>query len=329
MKRKRLFMNFNLMAIYILLGLSTTLSVYGEDSTKKRPSNSNSFDIQGTVIDMTPDISEESFAKLEHAASDEESRTILEQIMKCEARSNAIVTLTGNSVKQKVITNSQGNFKFVALSAGDYELSAEAPSRLFSTGMKRIATGTRRIKIGPSGDQTSRIKLDIHAYPIIVRGRITANGQPVAKAKVTGTPVPFQKNQVSKTVVTASNADGSYELQGFIPPNLYRIAGYLLGGDPLEGGLSSEHFYVEISVEADGFVQDKKDVPRVPLVTEELLVPACRLKEIMLQAAERSNSKEKELQDARQFRIKDFPSSKGNTITGIDIILEKAEENAQ
>ncbi len=72
----------------------------------------------------------------------------------------------------------------------------------------------------------------------------------------------------------------------------------------------------DIRVEADGFVQGKENVPRVPLVTEELLGPARRLLKALNQLVVE--------QDLREKEDIPLPASHGNTITGIDIVLDQA-----
>ncbi|MBU4179856.1 MAG: hypothetical protein KKD14_00530 [Verrucomicrobia bacterium] len=150
-----------------------------------------------------------------------------------------------------------------------------------------------------------------------------------------GAPVPFNKqpyfppvryeNEYLYRISTISKPDGSYEFKGFIPPNILEIAYYLGGCDiATEDGRNTCYFYVEIHVEADGYVQGKENVPRVPLVTEELLVPARRLMKCMIQISPHS---EQEKQEFREREI--LPNSCGNTITGIDIVLKKAGDVGQ
>ena len=69
-------------------------------------------------------------------------------------------------------------------------------------------------------------------------------------------------------------------------------------------------------VEADGLVQDEDDMPRVPLVTEEGLRRVRRF----LKAAARLYPHE----DVRERPRFPLPSLEGNTITGIDIVLNPA-----
>ena len=115
----------------------------------------------------------------------------------------------------------------------------------------------------------------------------------------------------SATRTTLSDAEGFYELQGLEPDtDFYRVAGYLRGGNP------AGRRWVSIRAEADGFVQGKEDVPRVLLVTEESLYWARRF----LQACARVYPEE----DIHEKDDLYLPSLQGNTITGIDIVLDPA-----
>jgi hypothetical protein len=105
-------------------------------------------------------------------------------------------------------------------------------------------------------------------------------------------------------------------LPGLDPPNLWRTAGYLCGGDPTAEGHS---FYLVVRVEANDFVQGRENVPRFPLVTADLLDSARRLLKAMSQVQTR-------LEGISELREKEglgpFPASRGNTIPGIDIVLD-------
>ncbi|MBU4179857.1 MAG: carboxypeptidase-like regulatory domain-containing protein [Verrucomicrobia bacterium] len=190
MKQIRPCVDFNLFAICVLVGLSAAISGYGQDvpnvkSSKPATTVPASYEIHGTVIDMTPDISDASIAKLEHAFINSDAKQILsvsEAIgLGSVPRLNVVVRLRGDSVngavnlhqpswwdnydeilermlkewakpdtgsmspsgsviKKGVVTDSRGNFEFIGLPAGVYQISAEAPANLSETGMQRMAS---------------------------------------------------------------------------------------------------------------------------------------------------------------------------------------------
>lgn len=331
MKQKRLFTGFSLMVICVFFGLSATISVRGGDALKVGAVNPSTivqdrFDLEGAVIDNTPDISQV-FDKIEAATpkSEEEFLQAFKGMPLPQPVPNLAVTARGGTITEKAVTDSQGKFQFIGLPRGVYELSAEMLSR--SAGMRegrRMATAKERVNL----DTNRRVNLRLRTDLVNVKGRITdANGKPVAGAKVRGEYYPWPESaELAKfypTHLAVSDADGSYELSEFVPQDIRSNAGYLMGGDPTQN--NQYPFYVEVHVEADGFIQDKTNVPRVPLVTEELLGPARRFLEIMnkLDILMKGSSNKVEKKDLR------LPSSQGNTITGIDIVLKKSGEAAQ
>ena len=212
----------------------------------------------------------------------------------------------------------EGHFKFDTLPAGDYEVFAQARSRPTATkGVMRTATAREWIKLGP---RTRNVTLRLSTIRLTIRGRITdVHGKPIAGAKVTAIfdgygPIydQYLENHAPPTRTAVSNADGSYELREIDPMNWFHLAGYLYGGKGLR-----EH--VDIHVEADGFVQDQEDIPEVPLVGEDVLNLARRLLKVFSQVSQRSGRP-----DLRERKGLIFPSSKGNTITDIDVVLQQA-----
>jgi len=169
-------------------------------------------------------------------------------------------------------------------------------------------------------NSTNAVTLRVRSDLIAVEGRITdTEGRPVANAKIRGEPYPMPESAEATppTRFAISGTDGSYELSGFCPNDIYKIAGYLNGGDPTESGQNP--FYIKVYAEAAGYVQDKATAPEVPLVTEELLNPTRRLIKLLNKWADDAKA------DVKIIEKKDIflPASYGNTIVGIDIILNK------
>jgi len=281
--------------------------------------------IQGIVVDVTPNLSQENLTKLEMAAerkSENEFSQILQGMYETSSPvPNATVTAKGDSVTKKTNTDSQGKFKFTGLPSGDYEISAEVSSGARS---KRMAT-VKPVKAYLRGSTlTASVQVPVRSDLVTIRGRILdAAGNPIAGANVRGEPFPMPESAevTPPTQFAVSGADGSYELNGFRPNSIYRIAGYLAGGDPTrdDAGGSNIPFYIQVHVEADGFEQDKTKIPEIPLVTEELLGPARRLLDI-LRKLEMQLKGTSELSEKKGVFL---PPSEGNVITGIDIVLTK------
>lgn len=277
--------------------------------------------IQGIVVDETPDLSEKSLTQLEMATSEKEFLQILEGMRKGPIPvPNAVVTAKSDLVTKKANTDSKGKFRLIGLPSGDYEVLAEVSSGASTAGKRRMAT-FKPVKVYLRGSTlTASVQVTVRSDLVAIRGRIMdVEGRPIVGAKVSGEPFPMPESAEATppTRFAVSGADGSYELSGFRPDGIYRIAGYLGGGDPTEFGQNP--FYVKVYVEADGFEQDKTKIPKIPLATEELLEPARRFLKIMrkLDPSPERSSKFVEKKDVF------LPPSEKNAITGIDIVLTK------
>lgn len=262
--------------------------------------------IVGTVVDATPDCSPEKCEKLAKCKSPEEAAQVLREILGGLPASGATVTIANRETKQDAVTDSYGRYAFTDLPAGPHNICAVMVD---SEGKPRRST--------PKGTQCDKtVHLVLHREFITVSGRIVdPNGRAIIGAKVTGTLVPMSEVGIPDTREGISDANGFYVLTGFEPLNLYRVAGYLNGGSlDAIGALQTQ---VEIRVQAEGFRQDPSNVPRVPLIAEAQLIPGRRLWKALAQFAAAQG-------DGRLWQEpqgRPLPTSRGNTITGIDIVL--------
>jgi len=279
------------------------------------------YGISGTVVVFTSEPSQESFDKLVALESEEDYEQALGAIITRPAI-NVVVTARSESITREAVTDTEGKFQFLDLPRGDYEVSTVTPtSQAAGAQGKRLVTARQKIKLNDDSTVLLKLREDF----VTVRGRITdVNGQPVASAKVIGIAEIVDPSNMHdpRTYSTVSDADGYYELHNIDHLNLWRIAGFLNGGDPT-ADLGS--FYFVVRVEADGFVQDRENVPRFPLVTENLLDAArCLLKAM--------NQLETRWSGISKLREKDglpaLPASQGNTIPGIDIVLDRRPVSA-
>jgi protocatechuate 3,4-dioxygenase beta subunit len=274
------------------------------------------YELRGAVVDATPDCSEERLARLGAVETEKDLGVVFREVFAQRPVPHVVVTARGEAVTREAVTDADGHFRFADVPRGEYEISAETPTPPSGTREKRIATGTMPVTL----DANNRyVLLELRADRITVRGRITtAGGRPVASAKVIGIHEIDDPScmHASQIVTTVSNPDGSYALQGLNPPDLWRTAGYLNGGDPTA---DSHSFYFVVRVEADDLVQRRENVPRFPLVTQERLELARRLLKAMNQVQTRLEGSS-ELHEREN--LGPFPASQGNTIRDIDVVLD-------
>lgn len=294
--------------------------------------------ISGTVVAATS-YSDEYFAALElavNAPSTQEAQKALADLERERPVPGVVVTLRGKSASMHTITDSQGKFRFSDLAAPtsdpsggrinaeEYEVTA---AHLMPTPQRELATAREQVKLEGNRDVTLNLRADL----ITVAGRVVdTEGKPIAGVRVTGErEITDEVSVHGQTVTALSRADGTYELSGFFPADTRRVAGYLHGGDPTPS--HEQHpppFYLVVRAEVEDYAQKRSNVPRIPLVSENLVSNARRFYQIMLAAYKRSPEYERrkkngkpEMSDQEKPGVF-LPHSKGNTITDVDIVLE-------
>jgi hypothetical protein len=269
--------------------------------------------ITGSVLDETPDCTPEKCALLANRQTDEDAFRLLRDIVGPRPAPGAIVTARSDTVKREVVANAHSTFVVKDLPLGPYyEVSAMMPPAPGVPGPKPKVSATRNVECGHG------VRLVLHEELLTVSGRITDTlGQPVSGAQVTGTVVPISEVGVPETRVAVSDATGRYTLRDLEPVNLYRVAGYLNGGNLEAPG--TLHTQVEIKVEAPGFRRDRGRVPKVPLISETQLVPGRRLWQALSDRATKSNRPDR----WKEMKPASLPASRGSAIIDVNIVLER------
>ncbi len=269
--------------------------------------------IAGSVLDETPDCTAEKCALLASSKTDEDWFRILRDIVGPRLAPGAIVTVRSDTVKREVVANANGAFTVKGLPLGPYYgVSAMMPPVPDRRGAKPKVSAPRTVECGHG------VQLVLHEELITVSGRITDGlGQPVSGATVTGTIVPISQVGVPETRVAVTDATGGYTLSDLEPVNLYRVAGYLNGGNLEATGVL--HTQVEIKVEAPGFRQDQSRVPKVPLISETQLVPGRRLWQVLSDRAAKMNRPDRR----KEMKPVSLPASRGSAIMDVNIVLER------
>jgi len=268
----------------------------------------------GIVRDVTPEYSEDMFERLTRASSQEDFRAAFEELLAVPDRPvpNVTVTLCYGSEIRQAVTDYKGRFEFANLPFGDYTIPADGPGGLIVQGNDRQMAWTRQHVRLDSFTSGREFDITFRTDVASLKGRITdASGRPVAGAKVTGTQC--QEDMEAGTpppphaLSAVSGPDGSYELRGLIRANINETFAFLTGGASWE----SAHYMIR--ADAEGFLPARI---RVPIVTETSRVPAAKVFAIVEQKVQ-----------AEGFSLSDrkpapLPATTGDTITGIDFLLE-------
>jgi hypothetical protein len=259
---------------------------------------------EGRVIDNMAGASEEKWQALEQ-------NPFMQAFENIFGVSGARVVLLGDSVTTTTLTGDNGAFNFAKLPEGAYQLVVIFPAN--ADGKEQIRR--RRLSL----PQERPFQMEIRWPNITIEGQVVdPTGKPIAGAKVTGSPDPQPEAaepllQSPKSAVTDN--EGKFRLQDIQPEqSLYRIAGYLNGGD-LSANFNYGAFF-EFQVEAQGYVQ--KERPKVPLIVEDQLKPARRLWQAVNKAQRAENPGDAEI--PTQMRALDY-QTQGKTITGLRIVL--------
>jgi len=322
---------------FFLLATGVIFSAYcvqGAEISEKekshfKPQTTNaSFSLVGGVTDVSFPCPEELLEKLAQAKTFDETLTIYDKDdprFKKREVPNATVTLRSRSrpFVQTTKTDPQGMYVFDGLADDYYEVSSEMPVVL--AGQQRTAKA--RVPFTLSARRC--VWLSLRTDLVTVKGKVLdLAGQPVAGVKVRGDPdlgdvatsewsVPYP------TRYAVSEADGSYELTDLVPLKFASVAHYLLGYDATEQGQLP--LCVRLYVEGYPSILSSVAVTKVPLVTEENLKYARQYLVIMqkLETSIKGHSAKAEKKDIY------LPKSKGNVITGVDIVLEKSKKTAK
>lgn len=322
-------------AFGFLLHSIASFTVAG-DTTKTAPNELQLEAMQREVERLSPDhydvaatvheprqLSEKYFETLSAARSEKEFEIALRGAsvgLAATPAANAVVTLQGTTadgqaLSREAVADVNGSVKFSLIPRGDYRLSARKASRSF-TGADRMAFTQQRLRL--DGDREAKLELDTNL--VTISGRILdVTGKPVSGAKVTAVENlgPAAGDAEAATYTVSSGPDGYYEITGAGPVRMINVLPYLVKG---QGRLQT----VTIRAQAAGMSQADSDGKLVPLLSEEQVALGRRVLEAYNQM--RQHAGQPELRE-KQGLV--FPTSKGNIITGVDIVLQPAAETTR
>lgn len=343
MKFGILFAGVRILSIGYILEVSS-LHALGEQTespaSTPAPNEQNIlFSLSGTIIDSTPDISEESFSELEHLAQDKDDVKKWAGNGKCASYllsmigttncPNAMITLRGDHLHRVTSTDSRGRYTFKDLPAGDYMVTIQTTSRYDVEGSTQPLQ--RQMQIHVPLDNPRHGNFEVNALSVALRGRVlTTDGRPVGNAKVLGIPYEYQLwddpysglQLAAGQMETQTDAEGFYEFKDLIPLNLYVMVKCSFIGNGNNRELYWPKFY-EIHVEADGYTQDSNNIPKIPPISENLMIPTRRLFSLVIPTAALSEEDKSKISERS-----DIPRSEGNTIKGIDIVVNRVDAHS-
>ncbi|MCE5186195.1 MAG: carboxypeptidase regulatory-like domain-containing protein [Planctomycetaceae bacterium] len=281
--------------------------------------------ISGTVVDATENWPDAFFDKLDTLEKGDDAaqwQLVSEMGPKPRPLAGVVVNLKGKSVSKQAITDAQGKFEFKDLPGPTYGPYGGISDRPTYEVTARINTEHAPAAISQTVEleNDKNVTMTYRSDLISIKGKVAdSSGKPLAGAKVTATlginDISYEQyleTHEPQQWHAVTDSDGSYELTGIEPANWHEVGGYLYSGTP--------NRYVDICVEAAGFTQDKP--MRVPLLTEKTLAQGRRFAGFIERAADPEDLAQMKRQPVT------LPALSGNTISGIDIILNAAPVSA-
>jgi hypothetical protein len=234
-----------------------------------------------------------------------------------EAAVGAKVSVRSGSRTWQATTNSRGRFWLYGLPEGTYEVVAESDGK----DGEPPAMGVARVGVGGSGDLVGTSVL-IRPDTVTVKGRICDDaGLPIAGARIYAEKTMAADDQrreggrLPEGMSAVSDADGSFELRGFAPPDVRSVVAYLAGRGTAGEGIGTTAVF---TVEAGGF---QTGTLVVPLVAEDLANRARRFEKAIRRFQEDPAASQMPERPASPL-----PASRGNTIVGVNVTLHAAGE---
>lgn len=256
---------------------------------------------------------------------------------------NTVVFLKGENYGAQTTTDEMGAYRFENVPAGQYAVTATLPGiPTITPGVKRDAKAKITINVPQGGERNNNLRPSHLAVEL--HGRVLdGDGKPIAGAVVTGIEYIdayreqyYSPGYVPTKWTAVTDAEGKYGFDAVEPENFFILAGALPSKSRNPRG------FVAITVEADGYSIDNEKTKGngryyddgymvvdkdkgtsytggkilAHAVGEEVLFLARRMLKIF-NAVNAANGKEPRVEDPGR----EFPQSKGNVITGVDIVM--------
>lgn len=305
----------NLSLLVFLLVFTSGAVALAEDDWDQRG-------IRGSVSDESGHLSEVEWRALEAWADLPVSESPLARLVDILKPAPRVATVYGcaHGATHTVTSGTDGGFQFSHLPQAAYTVFARTPASVTPEGGRPLISALKRVR---AVEHDGCVRLGLYPELVTVQGRVVnTEGEAIAGATVTGWPSPFPEAEDFgyASITTLTDVEGRWALSGFEPvSDLRRIAGYLNGGSLTT---PTDYFTcVEIVVTADGYLQPRKEVPTIPLVTAAYLPDGRRLLELMRKQYETMGSDVVIGEKEGVF----LPASEGNVIMTADVVMVEAE----
>lgn len=316
------------LGILILFWFSLAYSASGGDSPGAGMSNREkllprgSYNLSGGVSDVSFPCPEEILEKLEKVKTFEEALTLYTKTNMNRQVAGATVVLKSRSrplFSQTSKTGADGRYVFENLNEDLYEISCEVSV----THSNQRKTAKARVPFR-SSDRRS-VWLDLRTDLVTVKGKITdTTGKPLGGIKIRCEPdicnVGSEMLLRYPVRCSVSEADGTYEISDISPPDFQTVAYYLQGSPINLDGTTP--IFANLVVDEPPSVPHAEGIKRIPLISEDNIKQARRFIERMNQL----NPGIMDCSDKVDHETIVIPQSKGNVITGVDIVLKKADK---
>jgi hypothetical protein len=349
------------MGIHLVFAiLLIAMSLHGQPVTQgNRPVPSSAATLVGLGVDMTPDYSTTAMDALEKAFAETpdkddawfrkhpESNNWVRALLNMDwGRASPVagveVKLTEEFMRtvDRCVTDQHGRFRFSDVQVPKtYALVAEwpdpaTPNRPVFT-KKRIAmlsdvtnaiAEDACLRLGPFwksqiANNDGLPYIVARSDGVTIRGKVTdESGHPVAGVEITGSPVTLRPRHsdwmMNPSRQTLTDAQGNFELHGFFPPSLRMVSEYLCGQHCISRH-PGDGYQVSLYTLDKRFLRDA--VTTVPIIPERLIAPARRLIGMF-----QKDARHDELKNMREKKDIYLPTSEGDVITGVHVVLKRA-----
>jgi hypothetical protein len=305
----------------LVFGNSLSVKIAEEESSST--GNQPGFNVSGSVFDETTWlVSDEKWDRFLLIDNEKDFESGFMSLLHPE---NIPVLLYGENMIVSTETDSEGGFVFDDVPAGDYTLQVQLlPDtnvyNQFDSEHGKFRIPEKKLSV----PYNYPVELKFEWPKLSLSGRVVdPDGNPIPHATITGWPYPVPQTgepKIQEKITVTSDEKGEFRMEGIDPvENLYLLTRYVNDGGLLRVKPDYDVVF-DLYVKADGYAQLKENLPRVPLVSEDQLIPARKVWKVLSRLGGQS---ETERVRKNWAVMADVPphATTDNKITGIEIVL--------